>query len=61
MIKYDVPVNFKVFDETEEKAIYKLQKFLHRAILEFDLDKEIVDHDLFEFIQSPPICEGCNL
>lgn len=51
-MKFDIPINFEVISDTEDDAIFNLQKFLQRAIIEFGLDKEILEHDLIEFIAN---------
>ena len=65
--KFDVPINFEVFAPDEVEACNKLQRFLHNAIVTFGLEKEIVEHELFEFIpehcteaSKKSSCFGCG-
>lgn len=51
---FDIPINFKLYADTEDEAIFVLQKFLHKAIIEFGLDREILEHDVIEYITSDP-------
>lgn len=49
---YDVPINFKVWDKTEDDALWKIQHFLKAAIIHFDMQNEVVEHELFEFVNN---------
>ena len=50
MQKFDVQINFTLYDKSENEAIFNLQKFLKEAIIHYGLDNIITDHDLLEFI-----------
>lgn len=52
MQKFDVQINFSVYDKSENEAIFNLQKFLKEAIIHYGLDNIITDHDLLEFISN---------
>ena len=52
LTKFDIPINFEIYGDDEDDAIFTLQKFLHQAIVTFGLDKEIVEHDLIEYISE---------
>jgi hypothetical protein len=67
-MKFDVPINFEVYADSEEDAIFDLQKFLRAAIIEFGLENVIVEHELFEFLpeycveqdSTEPSSSGCH-
>ena len=61
-MKFDIPINFEIYSDTEENAVFNLQKFLHQAIIEFGLDREIVEHDVIEFAEADSECHhgGCR-
>ena len=52
MQKFDVQINFTLYDKSENEAIFNLQKFLKEAIIHYGLDNIITDHDLLEFISN---------
>ena len=53
-LAFDIPINFKLYADTEDEAIFVLQKFLHKAIIEFGLDREILEHDVIEYFTTDP-------
>ena len=57
--KYDIPVNFTVYAESEVEAERLVLKYVDKMIREFDLGTEITDHELLVFV-SEDSCDGCG-
>lgn len=56
-LKYDIPVNFTIYGDSEQEAENRLMRFLNLAITEFELENEITDYEIFEFIPATA-CDG---
>ena len=60
---YDIPINFKIHAENEDKGIDTLLRLIRFAVLEYAMEKEIIDYELFEFIPKDSCessCCGCG-